>query len=112
METKKEYQIGDTVWIFGIDPDTNKLKKGTIVHIFNVDYNQYDKLINYYVIEIPSSIEPLLEIRTWETISQSENGPIGGFRKAITDHAENKILSHLGVIPPRVKSSKPFKRKK
>ena len=98
MITKKEYSINDTVWIAGIDSKNNALVPGRIIKAFTIDTNNYDASIVYYVVEIPSSIEPILEIRTWETISQDRHGPIGGIRSVVNDPiVAKKYLSKVGV---------------
>jgi hypothetical protein len=99
MNTKKEYSINDTVWIAGIDTgNANPLVPGRVIKIFNLDFENYDPERQYYVIEIPSSIEPLLEVRTWETISQDRHGPVGGVRNATNYPIQDrKFLSKLGM---------------
>lgn len=76
MTVKKVYQIGDDVWIYGITRNNVKPTKGKIIKIVDID-GYLDK---QYIIEIPTHIESLLEIRSWHNISQDEKGPIGSFR--------------------------------
>lgn len=98
MNTKKEYSVNDTVWIAGIDNKNNFLTPGRIVKIFNIDTDNYDPGIKYYVIAIPTHIEPLLEIRTWETISQDSHGPVGAIREISTNPiVDKKLLSKIGM---------------
>lgn len=98
MITKKEYSINDTVWIAGICNRNNFLTPGRIVKIFNIDTDNYDPGIKYYVIAIPTHIEPLLEIRTWETISQDSHGPVGAIREISTNPiVDKKLLSKIGM---------------
>jgi len=108
MITKKEYSINDTVWIAGIDQKNNALVPGRIIKAFNIDTNNYDASIVYYVVEIPSSIEPILEIRTWETISQDEIGPIGMLRD-IKDALgpTNKFIKKIGYDSNDVEEDEP-----
>lgn len=91
---KKEYKAGDAVWIHGVSP-SNKLTKGKVISSLDLSSQGYTEL--HYVIEIPTHIEPLLEIRTWHTMSQDEKGPIGSFRsiKEMLD-SDNKIIKQLG----------------
>lgn len=93
---KKNYNLGDSVWIHGINRN-NGLVKGEVVKIFTIDDNYFDPNTNYYVIAIPTHIEPLLEVRVWETMSQDENGPVGMFRD-LKEHldATNKTLAQSG----------------
>ena len=93
MTVKKEYKVGDTVWIYGIDSLQNKSRKGTVIKSFFID-NFTDE---HYVISVPTEIEDLLEIRTWHTISQDENGPVGSIRETVTDlYPTKKFLSRVG----------------
>lgn len=93
MEIKKKYNVGDTVWIHGV-ATTNKLTKGQVIYSLIIQNYQQE----HYIIEIPTHIEPLLEIRTWDTISQDEHGPVGSLRNLqLSDiSCENKKLSQLG----------------
>lgn len=97
MSVIKEYNIDDTVWIYGISEKNNKLTKGKIVKIFNIDRVEFNEGQKFYVIAIPTEIEPLLEIRTWETISQDDKGPVGGLRENFVNvDANNKKISQSG----------------
>lgn len=79
MTVKKNYKVGDQVWIHGLTPK-NVLVKGTVVKI--LDSSDISWITNkQYIIEVPTHIEPLLEIRSWETISQDEQGPVGSLRE-------------------------------
>jgi hypothetical protein len=94
MTIKKDYKIGDTVWIHGVSKE-NKLTKGTIVKSFNIDY-WGQSLSTYYVVAVSTHIEPLLEIRTWETISEDSVGPIGGFRNLKDLDSIHKLIGQSG----------------
>lgn len=87
---KKEYKIGDSVWIYGISLDNNKLFKGTVIKL--LDFGDCGFVSTYYVISIANEIEPLLELRTWETMSQDEHGPVGGLREVL--HSSNTWPTH------------------
>lgn len=96
MTIKKTYSVGDTVWIYGIER-SNKLSKGRVVKVFEI--NGYDGI--HYVIAIPTHIEDLLEIRTWETMSQDEHGPIGMYREVMdTFESTNRLLRKTGYGLP------------
>lgn len=94
MTVKKKYNVGDTVWIYGIQRDNVKSTQGTVVKAFTIEgYNEV-----HYVVEIPTEIEPLLEIRTWQTISQTKDGHVGSLREAFSDpDAAHKMLSRTGM---------------
>jgi hypothetical protein len=82
------------VWIYGIQRDNVKSTQGTVVKAFTIEgYNEV-----HYVVEIPTEIEPLLEIRTWQTISQTADGHVGSLREAFSDpDAAHKMLSRTGM---------------
>lgn len=92
---KTTYKIGDPVWIHGISQN-NKLIKGKVIQELDLS------LLGYldgphYIIAIPSSIEDLLEIRTWETMSQDDQGPVGSLRNLeIPFESTNKKLRQAG----------------
>ncbi len=96
MTIKKDYAIGDTVWIHGVGKE-KKLTKGTVVKTCNINY-WGDSSTTYYIVAIPTHIDPLLEIRTWETISEDSTGPIGGFRNFDDLDATNKLLGRSGYL--------------
>lgn len=96
MTVKKEYSVGDTVWIYGIGNNV-KPTQGTVVKSFTIDYQGYNDEV-HYVIAIPTHIEDLLEIRTWHTISQDSKGPIGSFRDLGSLSATHKLASRTGYL--------------
>ncbi len=99
MNTKIKYAVGDTVWITGINSTVNRLIEGQIVKSFTIDQKGYDPTTVYYVIAIPTTIDVLLEVRTWETISQDSRGPIGGIRNAVQKvDADRKYLNNAGIF--------------
>lgn len=97
MTIKKEYNIGDNAWIYGISRNNTKPVKGSVVFKFNLSNIGYSKDIVYYVISVPTEIEPLLEVRSWEDISQDEHGPIGMFREIKHIDSTNRKLIKLGL---------------
>ena len=94
MTVKKKYNVGDLAWIYGVSRDNVKSTKGTVVKAFTIEgYNEL-----HYVIEIPTEIEPLLEIRTWQTISQTADGHVGSLREAFENpDAAHKMLARTGM---------------
>lgn len=97
MIVKKTYNIGDDVWIFGITSE-NKITQGRVVATIDLSDKGYGEDI-FYIIDVPSHIEPLLEIRTWHTISQDENGPVGSFRNlGGISSSDNKKMRQAGYI--------------
>jgi len=91
MTIRKQYNIGETVWIYGIYVRNDAPTQGRIVHKFNLN----DSNVEHYVIAVDSHIEPLIEVRTWETISQDKQGPVGGLR-GLNDTADRKVLAKTG----------------
>jgi hypothetical protein len=98
MTVKKIYKVGDTVWIYGINATNKTSTRGTVVKKFTIDYGNFNDE-PYYVIAIPTGIEDLLEVRTWHTISQTDNGPVGGFREAVAGNvdANLRIINRTGM---------------
>lgn len=94
MEIKKQYEINDDVWIH---LGNGSLHKGTVVEYFDLGHIGRDRATEYYVIEVPSSIEPLLEVRTWKEISQDSKGPIAAYRELKEDYASFKKLGKVGI---------------
>jgi hypothetical protein len=94
MTVKKKYNVGDTVWIYGVSRTNVKSTQGTVVKAFTIEgYNEL-----HYVVAIPTEIEPLLEIRTWQTISQTADGHVGSLREAFEDpDAAHKMLARTGM---------------
>ena len=97
MTVKKKYAVGDTVWIYGISKNNVKSTQGTVIKVFTIEYGNYNKE-PHYLVEVPTEIEPLLEVRTWHTISQTKDGHVGGIRDAFSDtDAAHKMLLRTGV---------------
>jgi hypothetical protein len=94
MTVKKRYNVGDVVWIYGVHRNNDKSTEGTVVKSFNIEgYNDM-----HYVVSIPTEIEPLLEIRTWQTISQTKDGHVGSLREAFSDpDAAHRMLARTGM---------------
>lgn len=94
MTVKKDYNVGDDAWIHGISP-SNKLTQGKVISKLDLTTQGYTDL--QYIIEIYTHIEPLLEVRSWHTMSQDEKGPVGSLRDLTGDlHANNKKIMHIG----------------
>lgn len=97
MTVKKKYNVGDTVWIYGITKDNIKSTQGKILKVFTIDYDGFNNE-PHYVIGVPTEIEMLLEVRTWHTISQTQNGHVGSIRDAFSNpDAAHKMLARTGV---------------
>jgi hypothetical protein len=94
MTVKKKYNVGDVVWIYGVRRNNDKSTEGTVVKSFNIEgYNDM-----HYVVSIPTEIESLLEIRTWQTISQTKDGHVGSLRDAFTNpDAAHRMLARTGM---------------
>jgi hypothetical protein len=99
QEIKKTYSTGETVWIYGISSNKNKLTKGKVIKKIDLESAGYSKDQFFYIVSIDTAIEPLLEIRTWETISQDDQGPVGGLREVhdqIDIDSTSRMLSEFG----------------
>jgi hypothetical protein len=97
MDIRKQYEINDDVWIH---LGNGKLHKGKVVEYFDLGHIGRSRDIEYYVVEIDTSIEPIFEVRTWEEISQDQNGPIGAYRNLKLGHATSKKLGKIGIELP------------
>jgi len=96
MTVKKKYNVGDVVWIYGIT--SGRSTEGRVIKTFRIDLDDYDPEQVYYVVAVPTEIEPLLEVRTWETISQDKDGQIGAMRDTFEDpDAALKVLRRTGL---------------
>jgi hypothetical protein len=107
MKIKKTYRIGDKAWVYGITtgPGYNRLTEGTVVHVMDIEgYSD-----TQYVIAISNGIEDLLEVRSWQSMSQDNKGPIGSFRELLMNrHAEQKVLMRTGMRLPVVELNPEF----
>lgn len=94
MNVKKKYAVGDSVWIYGVRRDNDRSTEGTVVKAFNIEgFND-----THYVVSIPTEIESLLEIRTWQTMSQTKDGHVGGLRDAFSNpEAAHRMIARTGV---------------
>ncbi len=97
MTVKKLYKVGDAAWIYGVNRNNTKPVQGEVIKIVDLKESGYFAG-PYYIISIPTHIEPLLEIRTWENISQDENGPVGSFREIGNIESTIKFASRVGFI--------------
>jgi len=92
MTIKKNYSVGDTVWIYGVSRSVHKITKGKVVYQFNLETIEDTQ----YVVSVQSSLGELLEVRDWNTISQDAKGPVGSLREMIAvsemDAVNKKML--------------------
>ena len=104
MTIKKQYEMKDPAWIH---LGNGKLTKGKVVDIFDLEHAGYDKNMEFYIIEIPTEIENLLEVRTWATMSQDAKGPIGAYGEIKEQqYATKKMLGKMGIeLPIEVQTS-------
>lgn len=131
MKVKKIYDLGDDVWIYGVSVGlNNRITRATVVCVIDSMKGFQGP---HYVVAVPSSIEPLLMIRTWETMSQDEYGPVGAIREIAShvstdseyhtmsqfgwnhevDHdAEDIGVDELPEVPEPVKPKRRYYRKK
>ena len=95
MTVKKKYSIGDAVWIYGINRSNTKPVQGRVIKSVDLSSAGYTD-VEHYIIEIPTHIEPILEIRTWHNISQDEKGPVGSLRELGNFESTIKFASTVG----------------
>jgi hypothetical protein len=94
MTVKKSYNVGDAVWIYGINRSNVKPVSGTVIKTIDLSGAGYS--YEHYVIEVPTYIEPILEIRTWHNISQDETGPVGSLRELGNIESTIKFAGTVG----------------
>lgn len=94
MIVKTEYNIGDTVWVYGINRGNLKPAEGKVIKVLDLSDAGYESV--HYLIEIPTSIDPLLEVRSWHNISQDQHGPVGALRSIGNIESTIKLASTLG----------------
>ena len=95
MTVKKEYAIGDDAWIYGINRSNTKPVKGKVIKIVDLTDAGYS-FGPHYIIEIPTHIDPLLELRSWHNISQDEKGPVGSLREIGNFESTIKFAGTVG----------------
>jgi hypothetical protein len=57
MTVKKQYAVGDTVWIYGINRSNIKPAQGTVIKA--IDLSDAGYTYEHYVIDVPTHIEPV-----------------------------------------------------
>ena len=98
MTVKKNYSHGDSVWIYGVSRGNARPVKGKVIKTFDLSDCGYNDE-PHYLVEIPTEIEPLLEVRTWHTISQDATGPVGSLRELGSFIEPTvKFASRLGFV--------------
>lgn len=72
-----EFKEGDDCWIA---MGGGKLHKGKVLEVLDLSRHGW---VNHkhYVVEIPTSIDPVLEIRDGLTMSDAEDAPLGMWRR-------------------------------
>lgn len=96
---KKEFNIKDKVWIHIGEP---KLAEGRIVEIITLDHlnENYPAGKELYVIEILTGIDPIYEVREFETISPDAKGPIMCYRQMDMMKHAGRYLRKVGIKLP------------
>lgn len=89
--------MNDDAWIH---LGGHKLSKGKVIDIFDLEHAGYNKDTEFYIIEVPTGIDPLLEVRTWEQMSQDSKGPIGAYRLLKDEIESKKALGKVGISLP------------
>lgn len=82
----KEYAVGETVYIAGIEK-YGELSEGRVVHKFALHDEGYRDNV-FYVVEVPTAADPLLEIRTWDAIADSPDGELHCWMKTTEFYAQ------------------------
>lgn len=95
---KKEYNIKDRVWIH---IGERNLTEGRVVEVIDLEHlnEGHGKDSELYIIEIPTEIEPIYEVRCFDAISPDAAGPIQAYRK-LNAIKTNKYLGKVGIKLP------------
>ena len=98
---KTEFNIKDKVWIHIGEPG---LAEGRIVEIITLDHlnENYPKGNELYVIEIQTGIDPIYEVREFETISPDAAGPIMCYRDMERMKHAGRYLRKVGIQLPEI----------
>jgi hypothetical protein len=106
MKIKKQYEINDKAWIHLGGP---RLSEGKVIDIFDLEHAGYSKDQEFYIIELQTGIDPILEVRSWEQMSQDAKGPIGAYRRLRDEIETKKALGKVGIqLPIEVDTSDPL----
>jgi hypothetical protein len=101
---KTEFNIKDRVWIHIGEPT---LAEGRIVEIITLDHlkENYPKGNELYVIEIQTGIDPIYEVREFETISPDAAGPIMCYRNMERMKHAGRYLRKVGIELPHISNT-------
>lgn len=79
-----ERKVGDKAWFYFGNHHGGELTEGTVVHVFQLE-GWGDE---HYVVEMPSSIDPVHAVRDPYTVSDAPDKPIGLWR-----NLKSKVVS-------------------
>lgn len=99
---KKEYNIKDKVWIA---MGERKLVEGRVVEIIDLAHlkENHNPDQELYIIEVKTGIDDIYEVRTWEQMSDTAQGPLNMFRKIREELVKNnRYLRKVGIPVPNV----------
>ena len=71
---KSDYQKGDTVWLY-VNGHQGEKSQGKILEVLHLNEHGYGW--PHYLIEVQTSIDPLLEVRDVFTLAPTKDEPIG-----------------------------------
>jgi hypothetical protein len=93
-----QYTIKDKVWIH---LGEKNLVEGRVVEIIDLQHlGENYGAEDLYIIEVPTHIDPVYEVRSFDTISADARGPINLFRKQ-NQQASNRFTKQLGMPLPQ-----------
>lgn len=96
---KKEYNIKDRVWIH---IGEKKLIEGRVVEIIDFEHlgEGHSKHREYYIIELKTGIDDIYEVRSYDEISSTDQGPINLFKNNLELAKNNRYLKKVGMSIP------------
>lgn len=92
----QRHNLRNIVWIHLSGP---RLVQGRIIKIFNLKELNEGHDLELYVIEVKTGIEDIYEIRTFDQISTTSEGPIAAF-KDLDATLTNRMLNKVGMSLP------------
>lgn len=99
---KKQFNIKDKAWIA---MGERRLVEGRVVEIIDLAHlnEGHDPKQELYVIEVQTGIDDIYEVRTWEQMSDTAQGPLNMFRKIREEMIKNnRYLKKVGIPVPNV----------
>lgn len=103
-----QYNLYDQVWIHIGEP---RLVQGRVIDIIDFSHIEGYDDTEHYIIEITTGIDNIFEVRSWEQISSTAEGPINAYKDA-TAFTAARYLGKVGIKMPYIPAPAPEPSKK